>query len=103
MSDDAASMAVKGLTHNAVYRIVPCHIKRRSAKKKKKKKKEKKKWWRASLPDSLQLLFRTVEVLGSILAVISLTILVWTEDWTEGLVHRLNTKSVGPVYFAPRT
>ena len=51
----------------------------------------------------LQLLFRTVEVLGSILAAVGLTLLVWTEDWTEGLVHRLSMKSVGPVYFGART
>ena len=63
-------------------------------------KKKKKKNGGASLPDSLQLLFGTLEVLGSILGAVGLTILVWTEDWTEGLVHRLNTKSGGPVYFA---
>ena len=43
LSDGAASMAVKGLTHNAEYRIVPCHIKRRSAEKKEEKKEEERK------------------------------------------------------------
>ena len=71
--------------------------------KKKRKKEEEKEWWRASLPNILQLLFRTLEVLDLILDVVGLTILVWRQYWTEGLVHRLSTKSVSPVYFGPRT